>query len=136
MFTALYLHDNSFKWVQLHLKDFLKCTEDTWEVKSQTIFNMFLRFKKSICKIFTNINAERTAERTLISLQQENSAITYVIKFQKVTISTNWEDISLTAQFYKELKNAVKNNLIREDWPESLSDMIDAAVYINNRQYK
>ena len=37
----------------------------------------------------------------------------YAAKFQRITFNISWEDISLTAQFYRELKNSVKDNIIK-----------------------
>ena len=54
--------------MQSYLKNFLKSTEKTWEVKTQVIFNIFLRLKKSICRICTNVNTEETVKRKLMSL--------------------------------------------------------------------
>ena len=52
-------------------------------------------------------------KRELINLQQWESAVTYAAKFQRITFKTEWEDISLITQFYRELKNSVKNDIIK-----------------------
>ena len=39
-------------------------------------------------------------------------------------------------QFYKGLKNNVKDNLIKEDYLNNLKEYIELTIYINNYNYK
>ena len=70
MFAATYLSEDVFDWVQAHLKDFLENSQVKHEDITNKIFNQFSDFKKHIWELFGDINAEWTAERTLINLQQ------------------------------------------------------------------
>ena len=49
----------------------------------------------------------------LINLQQWESAAIYAAEFQRIAFKTEWEDVSLITQFYKELKNSVKNDIMK-----------------------
>ena len=60
----------------------------------------------------------------LINLQQWESAVIYAAEFQRIAFKIKWEDVSLTAQFYKELKNSVKNNIMKAEWLDMLQVMI------------
>ena len=61
-------------------------------------------------------------------LQQWESAVTYIIKFQRITFKTEWEDVSLTVQFYRELKDNIKNDIIKAKQSETLQVMIRLTV--------
>ena len=62
--------------------------------------------------------------------------MTYAAAFHWVTQHINWGDTTLTAQFYKGLKNEVKNEIAWIKWPESLQEMIEQVVVIDNRGYE
>ena len=92
------------------------------------IFNQFSDFKKHIQILFKDIDAEWTVKQMLINLQQWESAAIYAVKFQRIAFKTEWEDISLTAQFYRELKNSIKNNIIKAEQSDTLQVMIRLTV--------
>jgi hypothetical protein len=54
-------------------------------------------------------------------------------KFQQYADRTGWEDRSLTNQYYKGLKNTIKDKLTRMEKPSILEEMIEATVRIDNR---
>ena len=45
-------------------------------------------------------------------------------------------DDALTAQFYKEFKKRVKNDIVLREKSNNLHDMITKAIEIDNRQYE
>ena len=45
------------------------------------------------------------------SLQQTESAADYASKFQQLAAQTQWEAVPLVAQFYKRLKDKVKDDV-------------------------
>ena len=75
-------------------------------------------------------------KQTLINLQQWESAAVYIVEFQRITFKTEWEDVLLITQFYRELKNSVKNDIIKAKWSETLQVMIKLTMWINNQQHK
>ena len=99
--------------MQTHLKNFLKNSQVKHEDIINKIFNQFSDFKKHIQILFEDIDIEWTAEQTLINLQQQESAAIYAAEFQRIAFKTEWEDILLTVQFYRGLKNSVKNDIIK-----------------------
>ena len=68
MFAAIYLQEDTFDWVQTHLKNFLKNSQIKCEDITNKIFNQFSDFKKHIQILFEDIDAEWTAEWMLINL--------------------------------------------------------------------
>ena len=69
MFVATYLQEDTFDWVQTHLKNFLENSQVKHKDIMNEIFNQFSDFKKHIQKLFEDINTEWTAEQTLMNLQ-------------------------------------------------------------------
>ena len=82
--------------------------------------------------MFKDINAEQSAEQKLINLQWWGSAATYAVKFQRITFNINWEDILLMAQYYRELKNSIKDDIIKAEQSEELQIIIALTVQIDN----
>ena len=55
-----------------------------------------------------------------------------MVKFQQLSVRTQWRDSVLTALFYQALKKQVKDNITHRDQPTNLENMINTAVHINN----
>ena len=70
------------------------------------------------------------------SLRQTGSAANYASKFQQLAAQTQWKAVPLVTQFYKELKDKVKDNVARVNRPSQLQSMITLAIQINDRQYE
>ena len=66
-------------------------------------------------KIFRVINKEQDIEQKLQALQQTGSVSDFTVKFQQLSVRTQWGDSALTALFYQALKEQVKNNITQED---------------------
>ena len=75
-------------------------------------------------------------KQMLMNLQQQESAATYAAEFQRIASKTEWEDVSLITQFYRELKNNIKNDIVKAEWSETLQVMIRLTVWINNWQHE
>ena len=71
-----------------------------------------------------------------MNLQQWESAAIYAAEFQRIAFKTEWEDVSLIMQFYRELKDDIKNNITKTEQSEMLQVMIKLAVQIDNQQHK
>ena len=72
-------------------------------------------FKIHTRRIFEDIDIKRTVTRELINLEQKRVALIYIVWFQRVLFNLSWEDTALAEQFYRDLKNIVKNNIAREE---------------------
>ena len=100
------------------------------------MFTNFKMFKNHVRRVFGDINTERTVTRKLMNLKQKRAASMYVTWFQRVSFNLSWENTVLTEQFYRSLKNVVKNDIAREEQPTTLQNMIITAIQINNQMYK
>ena len=100
------------------------------------IFTNFETFKIHVRRVFEDIDMKRTMMRELMNLEQKRAALIYIIHFQKVLFNLSWDDTALAEQFYRGLKNVVKNDIAREEWSIILQNMIITAIQINNWMYE
>ena len=92
------------------------------------MFMNFETFKIHARRVFEDIDAERTVIWKLMNLKQKRAASMYAAQFQKVLSNLSWEDAALAEQFYRGLKDVVKDDIAREEWPTTLQDMITTAI--------
>lgn len=136
------LEGPAFDWVEPFLTEYMKKRGDSSTLKTnmtdgcKDIFRSPQHFRDKINQVFGDIDQERTAERTIQNLRQKGSAATYTAEFQRYSSATGWNDDALRAQYYKGLKDHVKDEISRSDRPETLTDMIEMAVKIDNRLYE
>ena len=86
--------------------------------------------------MFGTVDQERSAEREICNIVQKGAAATYAANFQRHAAYTNWDDTALTAQYYKGLKDFVKDEISRSERPSTLAAMIEKSVIIDNRAYE
>jgi hypothetical protein len=136
------LRGTAFNWISPFLVDFMqhksensKCTQ---EMKKETIqyFHTMVGFGKGINRVFGDLEEEKTAERRLQGLRQKGPATSYTAEFQQCATRTGWNEEALKAQYYRGLKDSVKDEMARSGKPEDLNAMIDLAVRIDNRLFE
>ena len=96
----------------------------------------YSNFKNKLRQVFGDFDEEHLAERRMQSLRQTGSAANYASKFQQLAVQTQWGAVPLVAQFYKGLKDRVKDNVARVNRPSQLQSMITLAIRIDDRQYE
>ena len=70
------------------------------------------------------------------SPRQTGSAADYASKFQQLAAQTQWEAVLLVVQFYKSLKDRVKDDIAQVNGPSQIQSMITLAIQIDDRQYE
>ena len=100
------------------------------------MFTNFETFKIHARRVFEDIDAERTAARELMNLKQKEAASMYAVQFQEVSSNLSWRDAALAEQFYRGLKDVVKDDIAREEWLMTLQNMITTAIWIDNQMYE
>jgi hypothetical protein len=137
-FASSYLRGAAYDWFEGRLKDRLDNDGDEDEQNETTtrVFEKFDTFKKQIQQTFGEVDAERTAERNLQNLRQSGSASSYAADFQRWAARTEWDDSAQVAQYYKGLKDRIKDELVRDDWPEDLESIIEKTIKIDNRLHE
>ena len=72
-------------------------------------------FKTAMRKMFGILDKERDTEQKLQALRQTGSASEFAVKFQQLVVRIQWGDSALTALFYQDLKEQVKDNITQGD---------------------
>ncbi len=118
--------------IKNHLKNKLKDRED----EINKVFENFSNFEQAIQRMYENIDAKWVIERQLYDIKQSESTFKYIAAFQSIATEIKWNDSTFTAQFYKELKNVIKNEIIHTNKFATLHAMINKTIMLNNWQYK
>ena len=113
LFASTYLRGPAFEWFNSFLTDFLNNEPDKRDNDTIEVTQNYLNFKNKLRQVFGNFDKEHLAERRMQSLRQTGSATDYASKFQQLAAQTQWEAVTLVAQFYKRLKDRVKDNVAR-----------------------
>ena len=136
LFASTYLGGPAFEWFNSFLTDFLNNEPDKRDDDTIKVTQNYSNFKNKLRQVFDDFDKEYLAERRMQSLQQTRSAADYASKFQQLAAQTQWGAVPLVAQFYKGLKDRVKDNVARVNQSSQLQLMITLAIWIDDRQYK
>lgn len=126
LYAASYLRDTAFLWFQPYLA---AENPPTW-------LDDFNQFCKELRAMFGDPDEVATAERHLYNLRQRGSASSYVADFTRYTAIVSWNDEALCAQFYRGLKDTIKDELARTEKPKDLKTLKDIAVRIDTRLFE
>ena len=134
--ASSYLRSDALNWFKPTLQDYMENEKKDCDDKTNEIFTSLEEFKKQIRIVFGTINQKRTAERKICNIVQKGAAVTYAANFQRHAAYMNWDNTALTAQYYKGLKNFIKDEISRSERPSTLVKMIEKSVIIDNCVYK
>ncbi len=136
LFTVLYLKNAAFNWVNLKLHEFLDKTSKKQINNKKFIFNNYKKFKNELWRAFKVVDEKQAAKRQLHILKMNKLTVKYVAEFQWIAALTDWDNNTLVLQYYWELNETIKNEIVRMDWPEELQNMINIFININSHQWK
>jgi len=136
LFAFLYFRKDVFKWFKSLIKNHLKTKSEDQEDEINKVFEDFSNFKQAIQRMYEDINAKRIVEWQLYDIKQSESAFKYITAFQLIAAKIKWNDLTFTAQFYKELKNVIKNKIACMNKLATLHVMINKTIMLNNWQYE
>ena len=120
LFASIYLRGSAFEWFNSFLTNFLNNEPDKKDDGTIEVTQNYSNFKNKLRQIFGNFDEEHLAERRMQSLRQTGFAADYASKFQQLAAQTQWGAVPLVAQFYKGLKDRVKNNIAQVNRPSQL----------------
>lgn len=126
LYAASYLRDTAFLWFQPYLA---AENPPAW-------LDDFNAFCKELRAMFGDPDEVATAERHLYNLRQRGSASSYVADFTRYAAIVSWKDEALCAQFYRGLKDTIKDELARTEKPKDLKTLKDIAVRIDTRLFE
>ena len=82
--------------------------------------------------MFRDPEEKAIVEQKIYSLIQKGSAIEYTTQFQMYITRTNWNKKALIALYKKGLKTKVQNIIILIEDIDTIKELIDQVVKINN----
>ncbi len=100
------------------------------------IFDNYKKFKDELQRAFRVVDEKQAAERWLHILKMNKSAVKYAAEFQWIAALTDWDDDTLVSQYYWELNETIKDEIVRMNWPEELQNMINIFININSCQWE
>ena len=116
-------------WVQPYL-----CA--AWGNQKVLILTIYTLFTAKLTRVFGVYNKVATAKQQLEKLHQQGSAHSYTAKFQQIASFLKWGDLALSYQYFKRLKDNVKDRILDQGQPNFLNKLINIAIWIDNRQHK
>src|SRR4029077_14117146 len=133
-FVGTYLEGAAYDWFEPYLRDYL----ENDEIRDETsgMFQSYTSFVKRLQAVFGDPEAERTAERQLLNIRQKQAVNEYASRFNQIASRLEWDDAALMAQFYRGLKEEIKDEVARRDRPETLEALVAMATKIDSRNYE
>jgi RNase H-like domain found in reverse transcriptase/Reverse transcriptase (RNA-dependent DNA polymerase)/Integrase zinc binding domain/Ty3 transposon capsid-like protein/Chromo (CHRromatin Organisation MOdifier) domain len=122
MFAASFLRGSAFSWFQPFLS-----------MNQTPVLDDFELFIKRLEETYGDPDEIANAERRLCVLRQTNSASAYASEFRRIASLTEWNDPALCCQYYRGLRDSVKDELSKIERPSTLSDLIEVTIKIDNR---
>jgi len=102
----------------------------------ELIFDDYEKFKKELQQIFEIVNEKQATEQCIDILWQNESVIKYSTEFQWIATLIEWDNETFTSQYYWELKDTIKDKIVRINRSENLQKMINAFINIDSWQWK
>ena len=120
----------------LMVEDFIK-HENEAERKESTnkLFQTYTNLESGIRQLYGNQNEKRDTEDEIAQLAQTGATTAYYVKFQYLITQTGQNNNSLIAQFYRGLKDDVKDELVKAEWPDILAEFTEGAIKIDSRNH-
>jgi len=136
LFTISYLKNAAFDWVNLKLHEFLDKTSKKQMNNKKFIFDNYKKFKNELQKAFRVVDKKQAVKRWLHILKMNKLTVKYAAEFQWVAALTDWDVDTLVSQYYWGLNEAIKDEIVRMNWPEELQNIINIFININSCQWK
>ncbi len=130
------LRGNASTWFEPILRDFLDEEPSKQDDETKKIFGDWGEFEKAIKDAFGLVNEEREAAARLRQMRQKGSAAEHCATFRQIAALTDWEDEPLMEILYHTLKSEVKDELYKDDRPDTLAEYMTMAIKIDQRQYE
>jgi hypothetical protein len=136
------LRGDALNWIEGFVIDYMHKTNERGQImkdmreETKALFRTYKGFIDKITATFGAVDEEKQAERAIQTLRQRGSCATYTAEFQRYSSKTGWNDDALRAQYYRGLKDSVKDELVKDEKPDTMADMIEIATKIDNRLYE
>jgi hypothetical protein len=127
IYAGALLEKEAFSWFHPH---FIKAT------RTGTFPPEIANFKamsESLTALYGDPDLEISSENALRKLQQTQDAPHYAAQFERLAQYVKWNDSAKLNQFYAGLRGNVKDELMHQERPKTLSEMKAAAIRCDTR---
>jgi len=136
LYTVFLLKNAVFNWVNLKLHEFLNKMIKKRNENKKSIFDDYKKFKEKLWWVFEIVDEKQAVKQCIHILWQNESVIKYSTEFQWIVTLTEWNNEAFTLQYYWELKDTIKNEIVRMNRLKNLQKMIDAFINIDSWQWE
>jgi len=136
VYAGLFLSGRALEWFEPYLTEIQKNGLTTTNPEVRYMFATWAGFVERLTQMFGDPEATTTAERKLQNLVQRTSTIEYTTQFQTLATQVEWNDKALMAQYKQGLKAKVQDAIILMEDADTLRELIDQAIKIDNRIYQ
>ena len=81
--------------------------------KEDKMFSSYSKLMNKIMTAFESVNSKREIKYKLEHLKQKKFVSDYAADFRQIIFILDWNDEAYVSLFYQELKNEVKNELVK-----------------------
>ena len=131
--TGMYMKGDALEWFQPYMDEVMNVPEAQWKDETSTMFASFESFAQKLENVFGEVDEQRSAERKLQRLRQSGPVSEYYAKFRSYASKLDWANAPLCVMFYNGLKEGVKDEMAREEWPETIDGFATKAARIDER---
>ncbi|KAI2894482.1 hypothetical protein CBS11852_4976 [Aspergillus niger] len=110
--------------------------KEQWSIITVNIFRGYDNFRHNLERTLGDIDSEAAAERRLRRLRQLITASAYVSEFYQIISSMNWNETAYISALISGLKVHVKDEMTRMERPETLAEVAELAVKMDNRYFE
>lgn len=124
-FVGSLLTDHALTWYRRLTEQNSECLRD------------YSKFSKEMEIHFGNPFVQSTAQRELLTLRQKGSAVAYSADFQRISLDSGHNDVTLMALYKKGLKKEIQNAItINARDFETLDSLVEYAIRVDNDFYE
>lgn len=111
----------------------LEWASAVWETQSN-VASTYPMFTSEMRKLFDHPVRGRDASKRLHALRQGTRGVAdYAIEFRTLAVESGWNDEALESVFYNGLSSQIKDELVSYPEPETLEDLVQLAIRVDNR---
>lgn len=125
-YMGSFLRDTAFLWFQPY------AVADP----APSFMESYHGFCAELKRTFGDPDEVGTAERQLYSLRQKTSVAAYVADFTRYSVIVKWNEEAKASQFYRGLKDNIKDELSKVDKPTTLKGLQTTAIRIDTRLFE
>jgi hypothetical protein len=137
LYIVSYLRGPAYDWIHPHFKDFLQNPPSKQKVATKAMFKDYGSLFDAMEETFDYGDDTLEAERDIRILRQKTSAAAYKAEFQILAAKIEWNDDALSSQFYRGLKERVREEItMHHERPSTLRSMFELAITIDTRLFE